>query len=94
VDINLSSDDEIVHPLEPDVPVDQKVLAGDDARDMRVASVELITPGPIGSSVPEKSKPFTVDRVLVVPPSSKHGQKRPPLATKWSIPVLPVDDSS
>jgi hypothetical protein len=33
VDINLSSDDEVVHPSMPDAPTDQKMPAGDDGSD-------------------------------------------------------------
>jgi hypothetical protein len=73
VDINLSSDDEIVHPPEPDVPVDDKILAGDDTGDVGVSSVEPTAPGSIGTGVPEKSKSPTADQVLTVPPSSRRG---------------------
>jgi hypothetical protein len=66
--INLSNNDETVHLLEPDALTSHKVLAGNDTRDVGSSSAKPTAPGPIGSSVIEKSKPFTADRVLVVPP--------------------------
>jgi hypothetical protein len=91
VDINLFNDDEIVHPPEPDAPADRKVQAGDDVGDVGASSVESNALGPIGSGVPEKSKPFAVDWVLVVPPSGRCDRKHPPPATKWSNPIPLVD---
>jgi hypothetical protein len=62
VDINLSSGDETMHQLEPDAPTNQKVLAGNDTGDMGAYSAEPTAPAPIGSSMPEKSKPSAADR--------------------------------
>jgi hypothetical protein len=87
VDINLSSDDEVEHPLMPDALVDQKTSGVYDAGDEGVTSAELTTSSPIGSGVPEKTKPSTVDQVLVVPPSGRRGQKHLHAATRRSIPV-------
>jgi hypothetical protein len=73
VDINLSSDDEIVHPPEPDTSVSDKVVASDDTRDVGASSVEPTAPGPIRTGIPEKSTSFTAARVLTVLPSSRGG---------------------
>jgi hypothetical protein len=72
LDINLSSDDEIVHPPESDAPADQKVQAGDDVGGVG-ASLAKLNPNSIRSGMLKKSKPFITDRALVVPPSGKCG---------------------
>jgi hypothetical protein len=61
MDINLSRDDETVHLLMLDASANQNMSSGDDAGEGGATSVEPITPGPIESSVPEKSKPSTAD---------------------------------
>jgi hypothetical protein len=91
MDINLSSDDEAVHPPEPDAPIDQKVLADDDIGDVKASSVEPTALGPIGSGMSETSKPSAADQVLIVPPSGRCGRKLPPPATKLSNLVPPAD---
>jgi hypothetical protein len=73
LDINLSSDDEIVHPPVSDAPADQKVQAGDDVGGVGASSVELNAPNSIRSGMLEKSKPFITDRALIVPPCGKCG---------------------
>jgi hypothetical protein len=73
VDTKLSSDDEAMQLSMLDAPADQKMRASDDAGDEGVTSAEPIAPGPIGSSMPEKSKPSVADQVLAVPPSSRRG---------------------
>jgi hypothetical protein len=73
VDINLSSDDDIVHPSEPNALADQKVQADNDVEDLGASSVEPNAPDPIRFDVLEKSKPFTADQSLVVPPSCIRG---------------------
>jgi hypothetical protein len=73
MDINLSSDDEIVHPSDPDASANQKVLAGDDTGDAGASLAEPTAHSPFGSDMPKKSKPSTTDRVLIVLPSGKRG---------------------
>jgi hypothetical protein len=51
VDINLSSDDEVVHRPMSDALADQKMPADNDIGDEGVASAEPTTPGLIGSGV-------------------------------------------
>jgi hypothetical protein len=83
VDATLSSDDDIVPLPNSDVLGDQKMSAGNDAEDDGATSAEPTAPGPISSDMPEQSKPSAVDQVLaIVPPSCRHGRKRPPPATK------------
>jgi hypothetical protein len=91
MDVNLSTNDEDVHPPMPDAPADQKMLAGIDAGDDGVTSAEPTAPGPIGSGVPEKFKPSTADQVLAIPPSGRCGRKCLHAATRRSNPVPPAD---
>jgi hypothetical protein len=91
VDINLSSNDETMHPPDPNTSIDQKVLADDDAGDVGASSVEPNTPSPIGFDMPERSRPITAGLVLVVPPSGRGGRKCPPPTTKRSNPIPPAD---
>jgi hypothetical protein len=91
VDINLSSNDEAVHLSMPGAPADHKMPIIDDAEDEGVTSAEPTSPGPIGSGVHEKSKPFAADQVLSVPPSSRRGRKHLHAATRRSNPVPPID---
>jgi hypothetical protein len=91
MDINLSNDDETMHPLEPDALATQKVPVGDDAGEKGATSAEPTAPGPIRSGMPEKSKASATDWVLVAPPTSRCGRKCLPPATKRSNPVPPAD---
>jgi hypothetical protein len=92
VDVTLSSDDDTMHLLVPDVPVDQAVSAGHDAGDDGVTLAELTAPGLISSIEPEQSKPSTAGQVLaIVPPSGRRGRKHPPLATKRSKSIPSAD---
>jgi hypothetical protein len=87
MDINLSSDDETMHLLVLDAPVDQKVSTGDDTGDDGATSAEPTTPRLIRSDMLDKSKPYAADQVTVVPHAGGCGRKRPPLATKQSNPI-------
>jgi hypothetical protein len=68
MDINLSNDDETMHPPEPDALATQKVPVGDDAGEKGATSAEPTAPGPIGSGMPEKSKASATNWVLVARP--------------------------
>jgi hypothetical protein len=72
VDVNLSSDDET------DVSADHKVSAIDDAGSVGAASIEANAPVPIMAGAPDMPKSPATDQVLVPPPSSRRGRKRPP----------------
>jgi hypothetical protein len=57
----------------PDVSVDLKVPATDDARNVGAATTEENAPVPIVADAPEMLKPSAVDQVPIIPPSSRRG---------------------
>jgi hypothetical protein len=74
VDVTLSSNDDIIHPLEPDALDDQKVSAGDDIGDDGATSTEPTAPGLIKSGMAKQSKPSAADQALaIVPPTGGCG---------------------
>jgi hypothetical protein len=67
VDVNLSSDDET------DAPADHKVPATDDTRSVGSTSAEANAPVLIMANAPKMPKSLAADKVLVAPPSCRHG---------------------
>jgi hypothetical protein len=68
VDIDLSSGNEIARSLVPDVLVNPKVPAADDAKNVGAISAAATPPGLIEADAPEKPKTSATDRVPAVPP--------------------------
>jgi hypothetical protein len=70
----------------------KKASAGDDAKDGGVSSAEPITPYPISSDVSEQAEPSVADRPApVIPPTGRHGRKRPPPIIKRKHPLPSAD---
>jgi hypothetical protein len=79
VDVNLSSDDDIITASKPDVSVDQKASTGNDVGDNGASLAEPTAPNPISFGVLKQSDPSAVDQVhTIVPPAGGCGCKRPP----------------
>jgi hypothetical protein len=92
MDVNLSSDDDIITASKPDTPTGQKGSAGDDTGDDGVTLAEPITLGPISSVMPEQSKPSITNQVpAIVHSSRKCARKCTPPVTKRSNPIASAD---
>jgi hypothetical protein len=77
VDVELSSNDDVVPAPKPDAPIDQKVQVGDDTRDGGASSVEPTAP---------------ISIIPVVNPSAgRHGRKRPPPTTRRNRPIPQIN---
>jgi hypothetical protein len=79
VDVEVSSDEDVMPGPKHDAPAKKKASAGDDARDKGVSSVNPNIPNPISSAI--------VLVPIIVPPAGEHGRKHPPLATWRNKPI-------
>jgi hypothetical protein len=87
IEVEVSSGEYAV--LKPDALTSKREAPdGDDARDGGVSSAEPKAPNPISSNMLKQSNPSATDQVSTdVPPSSRHGHKRP-TATRQNKSIL------
>jgi hypothetical protein len=91
VDVEVSSGEDDV-PKTNALIDKKKASAGDDAKDGGVSSAEPITPYPISSDALEQAEPSVADRPApVIPPTGRHGRKRPPPIIKRKQPLPSAD---
>jgi hypothetical protein len=82
IDVEVSSGEDDVPKTNASADK-KKALDGDDAEDGGASSAEPITPNPIRSDAPEQANSSIADRAAsIVPPTSRHGRKRPATAIR------------
>jgi hypothetical protein len=89
VDVEVSSNEDVVSGLKPDVSAEKKASTNDDTRDKGVSLAKPNAPNLISSGAPKQSDPSIDGRVLTItPPAGGFGCKCPPPATKWNKLIL------